>query len=1348
MANKRDVELVIRARNESKKALSEVAAALQELTQSQDQVSRSAAKTDSLLDRLGREFVELDRQVRGLSVMGKVAAQMDAAAASATRLENAVARSKNEARESIQAYGQFAQFVNKLKAETLSATDALARQKIEIDKTKSALDQLKGRQTGAAASFKVFEQAEIQRLRTEIKPLAAAAKEAEAALRLAKRQEDLLRQSAVSSTQALMSQRKELGSLRAEMVSVSGAVKGAQAAYGGIALNQEEIARASAKAATQVDRVAAALEKQRQAGKNAQQTSVSSLPQSDELRSVFAARSAFSDAQKQVAELGRQMRATQQPTEDLRRSYLLAQAAVKDANAEYRRQIGVLAQVDQAARGSFAAFDQRARAIGSSTAATNASSSAADRATRSEYSLRDAIRGVTSARDKAAASSGRFLSALEKSNSGQRQALSFAQRLRSELIALATAYVGFYGAARQIGGVVQAFQSIEAVENRLGGVFSQDTNRVAQEVSFLRSEALRLGVSFQVLGDEYSKLAVATKAANFTQEDTRKIFTSVAEAGRVNKLSVEQMRGVFLALQQMVSKGKVTSEELRRQLGDRLPGAFNIMADALGKTTMELDSAMKKGEVFANRSTMIAFADELNRRFGSQLPTALESLTTQIGRFQAIMFDLQVQVAEAGFAEDLRVALTDLNAALTGSNGKAAIQAISDALSGLVKVLVFTVENFGLLSKAVQIFLTYKLAGVFLDVTVSILKSTSGLKAFGLAMADVGKFTKATFATLRADLVAANTGMLTLSGATAVAGAGFRSLTALVRTLAVTLGPVGLTFIALSAAMELITGWESEIDKTNTAIRAHGEIMTEVRAAYVAAKGDVKKWADEIKNVTAFEVQRKITAELERQAEAIQDLRVNDDALFDYRGVARQGRNEVKALIDAYKEGKLSGEEFREELSKVASAGTVYSDSLIQGILDASRRIDESKGRVSELEDALKALKGQADETTTAALKLSDAVATIGVNRAAFDEAEQAIRGVKDLLPDLAEEMKKTDKLAGLENFKKQILALGPATKETLDLLRRAEQAILTGTDTKSGARSAETAANKRKKEAEEQVNLLVERRRLLLEQIAFAESQGDNASTQTLLTELTAVDVALGGAIEKAIAFWEAIGGEEAKNKILALQGLQNTITQTGVITEISAKKINDNLIDGAVSGFDRFAQALANGENAITALKDSFLQFAADFLREIAQMILKQALLNALTGGKGAGGGGGAGGFIASVVAGLFHTGGIAGQAQQTRAADPRWFRNAKRYHTGGIAGLKPNEVPAILKSGEEILTEGDPRHVSNGGKSSGDRFKVVNMFDSASFLSESLNSSVGEQAVLNFVRANRGTIKQLLE
>lgn len=73
------------------------------------------------------------------------------------------------------------------------------------------------------------------------------------------------------------------------------------------------------------------------------------------------------------------------------------------------------------------------------------------------------------------------------------------------------------------------------------------------------------------------------------------------------------------------------------------------------------------------------------------------------------------------------------------------------------------------------------------------------------------------------------------------------------------------------------------------------------------------------------------------------------------------------------------------------------------------------------------------------------------------------------------------------------------------------------------------------------------------------------------------------------------------------------------------------------------------------------------------------------------------GAGSFYSGaplVGAGLFHSGGIAGQsAGAVRYVHPAHFENAPRYHGGGFAG---DEVPAILQRGERIL----PRGASSGG------------------------------------------------
>lgn len=75
--------------------------------------------------------------------------------------------------------------------------------------------------------------------------------------------------------------------------------------------------------------------------------------------------------------------------------------------------------------------------------------------------------------------------------------------------------------------------------------------------------------------------------------------------------------------------------------------------------------------------------------------------------------------------------------------------------------------------------------------------------------------------------------------------------------------------------------------------------------------------------------------------------------------------------------------------------------------------------------------------------------------------------------------------------------------------------------------------------------------------------------------------------------------------------------------------------------------------------------------------------------------------------------HGGGVIGSAGVTRDnVDASLFAYAERYHTGGIAGLAPDEVPTILRKGEEVLTGSDPRHRANGGMAGGDTNVEVNV------------------------------------
>lgn len=141
---------------------------------------------------------------------------------------------------------------------------------------------------------------------------------------------------------------------------------------------------------------------------------------------------------------------------------------------------------------------------------------------------------------------------------------------------------------------VRASIDFERIENVLKLV-TGSAEEAAEQFKFLRSESQRIGVSFRDTADRFARFEAAARGTGISVEQLKQTFIAVAEAGRRFGLSTSDQNRIFLALEQMVSKGVVSMEELRRQLGDALPGAFNIAARSMGMTGREFNKLVESG---------------------------------------------------------------------------------------------------------------------------------------------------------------------------------------------------------------------------------------------------------------------------------------------------------------------------------------------------------------------------------------------------------------------------------------------------------------------------------------------------------------------------------------------------------------------------------------------------------------------------------------------------------------------------------------------------------------------------------------------------------------------------------
>lgn len=448
-------------------------------------------------------------------------------------------------------------------------------------------------------------------------------------------------------------------------------------------------------------------------------------------------------------------------------------------------------------------------------------------------------------------------------NNESRTALSLYQRLRGQVLSLIAAYGGLYGAISIIGGITQAYMTQEAALSRLGVVFEGNSQRMTTEFGWIRREAERLGIQFGVLADQYTKFAVATSTSGFSDESTRSIFTSISEAARVNKLSMEDIQGIYLATQQMISKGKIGAEELRQQMGERLPGAMNLMAQALGMTTAQLDKMMEQGQVLATEDTMTKFATRLDEVFGSQLPASLRTFTAEWGRLQNTIYQSRVLMGEGGVITALTNAMKDINEFANSREGTEFFLALGAAMGDVISYIPVLIENF--------------------ETVVAILKLIIAIPLIQAVSKWVTSFGNiiGALATTTSTLFGARTGLRAFGAELAVANGAMTRTAAVARGLRAALAGLGPVFAGAFLVYEVYSyfkGWESGVDGIVEAQAQHKRIMDDILSQYDQAKDKTYSWKDAISEKSRAELASQITPNRQAFEASLGGLRAADNA--------------------------------------------------------------------------------------------------------------------------------------------------------------------------------------------------------------------------------------------------------------------------------------------------------------------------------------------------------------------------------------------------------------------------------------------------------------------------------------
>lgn len=210
------------------------------------------------------------------------------------------------------------------------------------------------------------------------------------------------------------------------------------------------------------------------------------------------------------------------------------------------------------------------------------------------------------------------------------------------------------------------------------------TAKARQELEYVREVSERLGLELLSTSQAYGRLVAAAKETPALGTAIRGIFEGVSSATTALHLTREETNGILLALEQMVSKGKVQTQELVLQLGQRVPGAFGLAAKALGTNTAQLSQWLEKGMIPA-AEFLPRFAAALQEAYGPSAQKAASGLNAEINRLTNAWTEFKVEAGEAGFIDSYTQAIRDLQVVLKDPAVKDGLNTLITALGKLIE---------------------------------------------------------------------------------------------------------------------------------------------------------------------------------------------------------------------------------------------------------------------------------------------------------------------------------------------------------------------------------------------------------------------------------------------------------------------------------------------------------------------------------------------------------------------------------------------------------------------------------------------------------------------------------------
>ena len=228
--------------------------------------------------------------------------------------------------------------------------------------------------------------------------------------------------------------------------------------------------------------------------------------------------------------------------------------------------------------------------------------------------------------------------------------------------------------ANIIKDIFQTTKELQSLDLALKMV-SETQDKYAANTSFVRELSERWGIEIKGLTEQFTQFYVNAKG-KLSEDAIRTSFEGIAKAGSLMGISIDKQNDAFYAFNQMLSKGTVQAEELKKQLGNALPGAIKAATMAyqelnpnLKVTEQMMLDQMKAGKLVSTEmvpaiirayqklygienvngvNTLAAAHNRLNNSWTEMIRNMNETSTDGVGKwFDYVLKGLNFLIVEA-----------------------------------------------------------------------------------------------------------------------------------------------------------------------------------------------------------------------------------------------------------------------------------------------------------------------------------------------------------------------------------------------------------------------------------------------------------------------------------------------------------------------------------------------------------------------------------------------------------------------------------------------------------------------------------------------------------------------------